>query len=473
MIGIVSYGAYIPLWRLSREVISRAWGQPLAPGERAVANFDEDSITMAVAAAMDCVKGSDPQHIDGLYFASTTSPYKEKQVASIVAAAMGLRNDIRTADFCGSLRAGTGALKAALDAVSAGSARSILVTVADTRLGYPHGDKEMSFGDGAAAVLVGDSGIAVDIEGSYALSNHFYDVWRSDRDTFVRSSEDRFGREVGYTRAVPEAVSAALKKYNLTPQDFTKAALCAPDPRLLAMVAGRLGFDSKTQVQDLLYDTVGNTGSALSLMLLVAALEEGKAGDRLLLASYGDGCDVLLLQVTGEIEKLRDRRGIKRHLEAKRMLTSYLKYVLWRGLMTTEPTARPPLMPVSVPADLRDREWGLSLHGSRCKRCSSPQYPKQRVCVYCQAEDEYEPYSFARKKGGIMTFSHDNLAAAVDPPTTVCVVDFEGGGRITCDMTDRDPDEVKTGMPVEMSFRLLHYVDGIHNYWWKCTPIRC
>ena len=119
MAGIVSYGAYIPFWRLSRSMIDRK-----LTGERPVISFDEDSITMAVAAGIDCLKGIDRQTIDGLFFASTTSPYREKLAAVTVATALDLRKDIMVADFANSLRAGTMAIKSALDAVKAGSKRA-------------------------------------------------------------------------------------------------------------------------------------------------------------------------------------------------------------------------------------------------------------------------------------------------------------------------------------------------------------
>src|SRR3989338_7758831 len=97
MVGIVSTGAYIPIYRLERESIAKVWrggrGGAVA-GERAVANFDEDTVTMAVEAGVDCLKGIDREQIDGLYFASTTSPYKEKQSAAIVAEALDLRREI-------------------------------------------------------------------------------------------------------------------------------------------------------------------------------------------------------------------------------------------------------------------------------------------------------------------------------------------------------------------------------------------
>src|SRR4030042_1397029 len=107
MVGITSYGAYVPLFRLSREAIAKG-----ARGEKAIAGFDEDGITMAAAAANDCLNGIDRGMVDGLYFATTTSPYKEKLGAAIVALAADLREDIFTADFANSLRAGTSALMA-------------------------------------------------------------------------------------------------------------------------------------------------------------------------------------------------------------------------------------------------------------------------------------------------------------------------------------------------------------------------
>jgi 3-hydroxy-3-methylglutaryl CoA synthase len=474
MAGIASYGAYIPLYRLSRPDIQQAWDSMIPiPGEKAVAGHDEDSITMAVAAARDCLTGVDPQKIDRLYFASTTSPYKEKQAASVVAGALGLGKGTMTMDFAGSLRAGTNALRAALDAVEAGSANSVLVACAETRLGAPKGDKEMSFGDGGAALLVSKEGVAVDIDGSLSTFQEFHDVWRSDQDTFVRFWEERFVREAGYTRVVNGTVAAALQKYNLTPADITKAAIYAPDPRLLGMAAGKMGFDPMAQLQAPLYMVMGNTGSALPLMMLVAALEDAKAGDRLMCVGYGDGCDVFLMKVAEGIEKIRDRRAIKRHLESKSMITHYLKYVQWRGLIETEALPRPPINHISVPALWRDHDYGLALHGVKCKSCGTPQYPPQRVCVICQAQDNFEPYSFADKKATVNTFSHDNLAASIDPPTTIAAVDFEGGGRIIFNMVDRNPDDVKTGMPVEVTFRKVHFFEGIHNYWWKCAPIRC
>ncbi len=471
MVGIASYGAYIPYYRLSRAEIAKAWGGAPQPGEKAVANCDEDSITLAVAAAMDCTTRIDPKSISSLYFASTTSPYKEKQAAATIATAVDLGREAFTVDFANSLRSGTNAMRAAMDAVIAGSSRNVLVCAADTRLGYPTGENEMSFGDGAAAFLIGDTKVAAAIEGSYTLANEMIDVWRLDKEIFVNTWEERFVREKGYEKVIPEAVSAALKKFNLTPKDFAKFVCYAPNSKQLASIARNLGFNLKTQVQDILYDALGNTGTASAMMSLVAALEEAKAGDRILLASYGNGCDVLILKATEEIENIRNRRGVKGHLGRKRMVGNYEKYARWRRLIAVQPPARPEPIAPSAVALWRDNQGGLGLYGVKCKNCGFIQYPAQRVCIHCKTKDNFEPYRFAREVGKVFTFSHDNLAASIDPPTTICAVDFPQGGRIMCDMTDRAVEEVKVGMPVEMTFRKIGEQGGIHNYWWKCRPV--
>jgi len=470
MAGIISCAAYVPIYRLSRAEIAGAWGAAPGPGERAVANHDEDSITMAVAAALNCLAGFSKEDLDGVYFASTTSPYCEKQAAAVVAGALGLGKNIRTADFAGTLRAGTTALRAALDAVAAGSARHVLVVCADSRLGYPRGGNETAFGDGAAALLIGKAGAALTVEGAWSVSEEFYDSWRPDGERFIRTAEDRFAREAGYTRVLPEAVKAAMQEYGLPARDIAKAAFYGPDPKQHSLAAKKIGLE-KTQVQDPLLNDIGNTGCALPLMILAAALEDAGAGDRLLLSAYGDGCDVFILRATDQIDRIRSQRGIKYYLRNKKSI-GYMKHLLWKGLLPTEPPARPPQQMVSTPALWRDREWGLALRGVRCRNCGAVQFPRQRVCVWCIAGDRFDPYDFTGRTGKIVSFSHDNLAAAVDPPTTICAVDFPEGGRIMCDMTDRDPEEVKTGLPVEMTFRKIHTVGGIHNYYWKCRPCR-
>jgi len=477
MTGLLSYGAYIPFHRISRAEISRAWGGFAMPGEKAVANSDEDSITMGVEAAVDCLRGIDKGEVDALFFATTTSPYKERLCSAIIAMALDLPAEVRTMDFTGTLRAGTTALKCALDAVKAGSAKKVLVIASETRIGAPAGDFEQALGDGAAAVLVGEGDVIGEISDSYHMSDEFSGVWRADGDTFLRSWEDRMVLDEGYSRVLPIALGALMKKSKLAASDFAGAVYDAPtDARRHGRVGTQLGFD-RAQIQDIMANTVGNTGSAMALMLLAAALEEGKAGEKYLLGSYGNGADAFVLEITKGIEKLGERRGIKKHLESKRMVKNYETYVRWRGLIVMEAAKRPGRPPTSISELFRDRKSILSLYGLKCTKCGTPQYEVRpgRVCVICQAKDQFEPYLFADKAAKIFTFTQDRLGVSADPPNTVAVVDFDGGGRAVFDVTDRDPDAIVVDMTVEMTFRKL-YSDsprGIHNYYWKVRPIRC
>jgi len=471
MAGIISYGAYVPYYRLSLGEIARAWGRPPTPGERAVTNFDEDSLTMAVAAATDCLKGIDRQSVDGFLFASTTPPYKEKLCSSVAAMAADLRRNVWAADFGNSLRAGSNALRAALDAVKSGSAKKVLVAAADCRMGAPGSEFEQGFGDGAAAFIVGDSDVAVEVECIYTHSDEFMDQWRSDADSFIKTWEDRFILMHGYTDNVREAVRGLLAQNKLSPRDFTKVVLYGPNQRSLIEATLSLGFDHRTQLQDPFFSQLGNTGCAFSLMLLVAALENAKPGDRILLVSYGDGCNAFCLRVTDAIEKVRDRRGIKQHLASKAMLPSYEKFQQFRNLVSREAAPHPGIA-VYLPMMWRDRSVVLSLHAGKCNRCGTISFPIQRVCINCQSKDDYQEVRLSDKRGKIFTFSKDFLAPSANPPTIRCVVEFEGGGRLLGVMTDCDPDKVEINLPVNMTFRKV--VDspniGVHSYFWRCTP---
>jgi hydroxymethylglutaryl-CoA synthase len=475
MAGIVSYGAYIPLWRLSRDAIAESWARASIGGERSVANRDEDSVTMAVEAAVDCLNGLDRETVDGLYFASTSSPFKEKECSTLVAAAADFRSEIVTADFGNSLRAGTAALRTALDAVRSGSAGSLLVTASDCRLGYPRSDYEQSFGDAAAALLIGETPEPCAIvEGSYSISNELYDVWRLDKDTYVHSWEDRFVIEHGYTENMQKAVSGLLRNLGVSVKDISKAVLYAPTARAQQGLARRLGFDPKTQLQDLLFSDVGISGCAHALLMLVAALDEAKPGDRLLLASYGNGSDAFLLRVTDEIERIRNgRRGVKGFVKSKMPLPSYTRYLGYRGLLESQPSEPFRTFPAAT-TSWRERNWAIRFHASKCKNCGLITFPVERVCYGCRSKDNYEEVRLSDKKANVFTFTLDNLAGGSDDPTVPQTeVAFElGDVRAYVLMTDCDPKEASIGMPVEMTFRRMYEGAGMYNYFWKCRPIR-
>jgi hydroxymethylglutaryl-CoA synthase len=369
-IGISAYGIYIPRYRLSRKTISEAmgWLNPGAsPGEKAIANYDEDSLTMAAAAGVDCLKGTDRTEVDSLYFASTTFPYREKESAAIIATALDLSPNIRTADFANSLKAGTGAILSACDSVKTKGARNILVCGSDYRLGKPGSSQEMVFGDGAAVLLLSSNGMIASLEGWYSASYDFPDYRRSEDDKFVRSAEERFIREEGYAKFIPEAILGLLRKCGLEAKDLAKVAYPCLNFREHAAIGKKLGFQPE-QIQEPLFTAIGESGTASPLMLLVAMLEEAKPGDNILLTSYGNGAEALLFKVTDEIEKVKDRKRLKKCLAFKKELTSYEKYLAFRGIIPVEVGSGGEVAPTQLPLTWRGRKVILALHGSKCKR---------------------------------------------------------------------------------------------------------
>ncbi|MGA2367885.1 MAG: hypothetical protein ABSF74_04865 [Dehalococcoidia bacterium] len=179
MLGITSYGAYVPIHRLCRSEIERVWSRAPLSGEKAIANYDEDSLTMAVAACRDCITGFDPKKIDSLYFASTTFPYKEKQSAAVIARAIDVGRETFTMDIGNSLRGGMGAVRIAFDSLRANQKKEALVCSADMRLSYPNGSKEMEFGDGAAALQLGDTKVIASIDVMDTVYDEIIDLWRA------------------------------------------------------------------------------------------------------------------------------------------------------------------------------------------------------------------------------------------------------------------------------------------------------
>ncbi len=471
MAGITSYGAYIPLYRLSGDTFAQAWGMKFTAGERAVAFYDEDSVTMAVAAVSDCLGDMQAGSVDGLFLASTTLPYKEKQMASFIASTLEFPKTARTVDFADSLRCGTSAMNSALDAIKAGAAEKIMIAASDCRMGVPMSMREQCFGDGAAAVLLGEKDVAVTIDASYSVNAEINDVWRKDDDLFVSGAEDRWAVTYGYMSAMHEAVNGLLQQCKLGPKDFSKIVLPGPDARSHQGLVKSLGFDPGTQAQDSLCMSVGSTGAAHSLMVLVAALEEAKPGDRILFANYGNGADAFVLQVTDQIEKIRDRKGIKGHLDPKKALSSYERFLRWRGLVEVEGSRRQ--APFSSPTVLwREASSLLPLRGSKCKSCDLIDFPPQRVCYQCGSKDEYDLVTFS-KKGTLFTYTEDYLSgAAVEGFVGIPVIDLEGGGRLRTLMTECEAGQLHFDMPLELTLRKMHEGGGYNNYFWKARPLR-
>ncbi|MBN1104779.1 MAG: OB-fold domain-containing protein [Deltaproteobacteria bacterium] len=475
-IGVTAYGVYIPRYRMDRKVIRGAmgWFNPAGlPGEKAVANYDEDSITMAVAAAWSCLDGK-AAGIKSLCFATTTHPYGEGEGAAIIGTVLGLSQRMRTADFGGSLKSGTSALLAASESVKSGSVESALVCAADSRLGRPGTANEMMFGDGAAALTIGREGVMATLEGSFSVSYDFPDYRRLGSDSYVSSVEERFIREEGYAKFLQEAIRGLLTRFGVKPESFAKVGFPCLHVGQFSAIGKRLGFQ-QDQLHSPLLTTTGEMGAASPLVLLAGMLDNAKPGDNLLLASYGNGAEALWWKVTEEIGKKRRSEKLGGAMARRKSLTSYEKYLVFRGMLPVDTSAlqgdNPPTQP---PYTWRERRSILALSGTRCKRCGTPQYPPQNVCVDpgCGAVGEMEEYRFSERRAKLFSYTVDHISPTLNPPLVFGLVDFEGGGRFVFQITDCEPDEVVVGMPLSMSLRRKYEdrIKGMEGYFWKAVP---
>lgn len=486
MIGIRDYGSYIPAMRLARAEIIRAWQQKalaqVMVGERAVANYDEDSLTMAAEAALDCLAVTDPATVDGLYFASTTAPYREKLSASLIATVAHLGPNAVTADFGNSLRAGTGALRAALDAARAG--RQVVVTAADTRVVEPGHHMEHVMGAGAAALLVGEGeedDVLCAIEESFAFTHEFTDTWRRAGDEFLRFGDEGFSARYGYFHCVQAAIQGILQKATLSPDEITTIVCYAPEARSFTALAKRSGLDN-LYTDPMLLMNVGNTGASFPLLMLAAVLDQAAPGDRILWVSYGDGSDAFLLRVTEALARRRDqeaRRTVAGWVASKRTLPNYESYLKVSDLVKSRAGLWGFSPFTSIPMLWRETAQNLQLMARRCNQCGRVIYPVRRVCPQCRAKDDATPCQL-RRRGTVASFTVDHVFPSPIPPTTLVVVDLDsprsaadqGGGRILTPLTDCDPGEAEIGMPVELTLRKFHEGRGFNNYYWKARPVR-
>jgi hydroxymethylglutaryl-CoA synthase len=467
MVGITAYNIYVPRFRLERALIARAWGSAQAAGEIAVANYDEDSLTMATDAALGCLPDGAVPALDGLYFASTSAPYREKQVASLVATACDLPRRVQTADFSGSVRAGVSAVLAAVHAVRANALHDVLVAVADTRLAAPESEVEGLLGDGAAALRIGSEGVLAEVVDAASVSEEFTHLWRTDGEKFLQAFPGKFSNTFGYAKDLGDAIRSLLATHQLQPEAIAKLALYAPDTRAATDLAKELGFDARRQLVPPPVSTIGSAGVADPFLALAAALDEAAPGDWIIAATYGEGADALLLRATDALPRRRAQRSWKQWLESKLLLPSYEKYLKFRRVLDIDEAGEA----INNVLEFKELKQDIRLYGSRCAACGTVQYPIAHVCIKCKAREQMADHKL-RKHGTVFTFTVDHLIANIEHPLPMAVVDVDGGGRLYLQVTDFSAEEVSIGLPVTLTFRRLHEGGGNHNYFWKARPLR-
>jgi 3-hydroxy-3-methylglutaryl CoA synthase/uncharacterized OB-fold protein len=471
MRGILAYGAYVPYNRLERADIGAALGGLGGRGTRAVASYDEDSTSMAVEAARLALRSAPPgTRPRALYVSTTSPPYLDKTNATAVHAALGLDPSVVAADLNGSVRSAVAALGLALDSTGG----PVLVVASDVRTGLAGGADERDGGDGAVAFLVGGEGSELPVlaEPISATSStaEFLDRWRTPGDIASKMWEERFG-EHAYLPLAEAAFTYALKDAGITADAIDRLLVTGTHSRSARRFLAVSGVGREAVAPDLT-PAIGNAGAAQPGLMLADALDRAAPGQVIAVVTLADGADVRLFRTTDAVSARAPASTVAEQIESGRPGLPYATFLTWRGQLVREPPRRPDPEAPAAPPSFRSEAWKLGFTGSRCTVCGTRHLPPNRVCVNCRAVDQMAPERLADVPATVATFTVDRLAFSLSPPVVAAVVDFDGGGRFRCELTDVDPESVAIGDRVEMSFRRLYTADGVHNYFWKARPVR-
>ncbi len=477
--GIAAWGTYLPFWRLQRAAIGSVLGGRGGRGTRAVASYDEDTTTLGVEAGRRSLAvGPGAAAVQDLFLSTPDPPYLDKTSATTVHAALGLGRGCGAYDFAGSSRSAVGSLLQALAVAesreTAGGGRTTLAVVSDLRTGLAGSAEERDSGDGAAAFVCAPEGAVAELIGRGAASDEFLDRWRVPGEADSHVWEERFGEEL-YVPLGREAFAAALKDAGLAEGDVDHAVVTGLHVRAVKAAAGGLGVRDGVLAPDLTA-TVGNLGAAQAGVALCDVLERARPGQVIAVLSLADGADAFVLRTTAALadaQRARAEAGVPSVAEqvaAGRDDLPYASFLTWRGQMRREPPRRPDPERPGAPTVHRSEEWKYAFAASRCLACGFRHMPPTRACLNCHAIDQMQAERLADVPGTVATFTIDHLAFSLSPPVIGVIIDFDGGGRFRCEMTDARPDELRIGDRVTMTFRRIWTAQGVHNYFWKARP---
>jgi 3-hydroxy-3-methylglutaryl CoA synthase len=472
--GIAAWGTYLPSWRLQRAAIGTMLGSGGGRGTRSVASYDEDTTTLGVEAGRRALAaGPGAGAVQDLFLSTPDPGYLDKTSATTVHAALGLPRGCGAYDFAGSSRSAVATLLQGL----AGSAigRTTMVVVSDLRTGLAGSAEERDSGDGAAAVVCAPEGAVAELVGRGGSSDEFLDRWRVPGEADSHVWEERFGEEL-YVPLAREAFAAALKDAGIAEGDVDHAVVTGLHVRATKAAAAGLGVREGVLAPDLL-GSVGNLGAAHAAVALCEVLERAEPGQVIAVLSLADGADAFVLRTTGALvdaQRHRTEAGVPTVAEqvtAGRDDLTYATFLTWRGQMHREPPRRPDPERPGAPTVHRSEEWKYAFAASRCTACGFRHMPPTRACLNCHAIDQMQAERLADVPGTVATFTIDHLAYSLSPPVIGVIIDFDGGGRYRCELTDARASEVSIGDRVSMTFRRIWTAQGVHNYFWKARPL--
>ena len=477
MVGILRAGVYVPQRRLERSAIFEAnkWFAPglkgSAKGQKAIANWDEDAITMSVEAARNCLGALDRSVVSSISVCSTSLPFTDRLNSGIAKEALTLPDETGATDITGSRRVATSELIKALD-----SASTRLCVASDNRKAKPASPAEMNYADAAAALLIGEGDVIATYIGGRSVTIDFVDQFRSAGATFDYAWEPRFARDEGYQKILGAAIVDCLASVGLNGAEIDHAIIAAPVRRVPQALAKIANIKPECLADDLM-NSVGDVGAAYPFLMLANVLDQAQAGDKILVASFGQGADVLIFEATDAIKDYQQNSLVKAHISQGQPDDNYMRYLFHRGLLDIEKGMRAEMDEKQPGTTLaRSRKAVLGLVGGRCTKTGTVQFPKTDISVNPNSRETHtqEDYPLAERKAKIVSYTADSLTYCPDPPGYYGMIDFEGGGRMVAEFADVKSEDVEVGGEMRMVFRIKAVDDrrGFTKYFWKATPAR-
>lgn len=339
MVGIVSYGGYIPQYRIKIEEIARQWGKSpreiknsLGIIEKSVAGIDEDSLTMAYEAASAAIdQDIDKSEIKVVYVGSESHPYAVNPTATILAEFLGIEGEYLASDTQFACKAATGAIISALGLIKSDFTKLALVVAADKAQAMPHDSLEYTAGSGSVALVLGKDEVILEAVDYLSFSSDTPDFWRREGIRYP-SHGGRFTGLPSYFYHIQQSSKRLLKKLSLSPKNFSQAVFHMPNGKFPKRVGKSLGFEDSQLTNSLVVSNFGNSYTASALMGLMASLRYVKPGELIFFASFGSGAgsDAFVFKVTKNLPKKRKDFQL---LQKEKKYIDYSKYLKFMGII--------------------------------------------------------------------------------------------------------------------------------------------
>ena len=472
---ISSLSVYLPLLRLERAAAAAAlrWSGlgGARTGHRSVASWDEDALTMAVEAARGVAGGAGPAAgravPDEIVFASTSAPFHDRLQAGLLVDALGLPSTCRAGDVAGSRRCAVGAL---LRALRSGDGGQTLVAAGEKRPTQAGGAAQVAWGDGAAAAMVSARGFAR-LRGDASQNHDFVDFYSAPAHPTPYMAEERFVRDTAVAAVLAPTIRAALRSAGVDAGQITHAVVPEPVAATYRPLAATLGLKAENYAEKV-QAAAGDLGAALPLFALALAVDDAKAGDLILLAGFGSGCDALVLEMTGTPAQ---PSGAAVALRQGLVLKDYMRFLSLSGCVDLDWGPRSEFeQKTAAPVLERYARDVLGFVGGR-DSTGNVQFPKTRIPVSPEA-DATVPLSDVRladDDARILSFTADRLNFSPDPPFHFGLVQFDNGARVLMEFCDVPPGALAVGAAVRMRFRIksADRKRGFRTYFWKAAPV--